>query len=117
VPINRKNPIKEVLTAAYEYVEKTNRRITFEYVLIEGINDSIEHALQLCKILKGLLCHVNLIVLNPSNGISYKPSNYGHAKKFQSTLHQHGIPCTIRGKWGVDIYAGCGQLAINSCNW
>ena len=114
VPINRRYPINEVLTAAVEYVEKTNRRITFEYALIDGVNDSIEQAQMLSKILKGLLCHVNLIVLNPSIWIPYKPSSHDRAKKFQSVLHQHSIPCTIRGKRGTDINAGCGQLALST---
>ena len=111
IPINQKYPLKEIVDICLEYCSKTKRRITFEWALIDNINDTPTQAKQLCQLIKGLLCHVNLIVFNPSPHCNYHPSNRVKVEEFQSILLQHKIPCTIRGKWGIDIYAGCGQLA------
>ncbi|MCK9221408.1 MAG: 23S rRNA (adenine(2503)-C(2))-methyltransferase RlmN [Limnochordia bacterium] len=110
VPINKKHPIKEVLEAASYYVSKTNRRVTFEYALIDGVNDSTVHASKLGELLVGLLCHVNLIPVNPANGFSR--SSEEAVLSFQEVVRNAGIPVTVRSERGVDISAACGQLAI-----
>jgi 23S rRNA (adenine2503-C2)-methyltransferase len=114
LPINKKYPLEELLAACREYVDITRRRITFEWALIQDINDSLDQANQLSARLKGLLCHVNVIPLNPTHRYPGKPTTRERALAFQSVLNQHGIPCTIRLRRGIDIQAGCGQLAIES---
>jgi 23S rRNA (adenine2503-C2)-methyltransferase len=116
IPINKKYPINDVLEACRYYIEKTNRRITFEWALIAGKNDSEKTAEKLAFLLKGLLCHVNAIPLNPTNQSEYQASNKDQTYKFQKILEKHGIPCTIRLRRGIDIQAGCGQLAIQQSN-
>ncbi|MDO9085737.1 MAG: 23S rRNA (adenine(2503)-C(2))-methyltransferase RlmN [Anaerolineaceae bacterium] len=113
MPVNVKYPIKEVMEACKYYVQKTNRRITFEWALIAGKNDSEKTAQDLANLLKGLLCHVNAIPLNPTNQFIYQASNKEQTQKFQKVLEKNGIPCTIRLRRGIDINAGCGQLAIH----
>ena len=103
--------IDEVIEACRYYVEKTHRRVTFEWALIDGVNDSPEVARKLAARIKGLLCHVNAIPLNPTTGYSGKATDRVRAAKFKETLEQAGVPCTIRMKRGIDIAAGCGQLA------
>lgn len=110
MPISRKYSINEVLKACRYYVEKTNRRITFEYTLIEKVNDSIEDALRLASLLKGLLCHVNLIPLNPIKEVGYSKSKSFEVNNFKNYLEKNGINCTIRQERGADINAACGQL-------
>jgi 23S rRNA (adenine2503-C2)-methyltransferase len=112
MPVNNKYPINEVIEACKYYVEKTNRRITFEWALIAGKNDSDQTAEDLSKLLKGLLCHVNAIPLNPTDQTSLQPSDKSQTIRFQRILEKNGIPCTIRLRRGIDIQAGCGQLAI-----
>jgi 23S rRNA (adenine2503-C2)-methyltransferase len=114
VPINTKYPLKEVLEACDEYLEKTNRRITIEWALIAGINDGPEQAEKLIQLLAGKLYHVNLIQLNPVGHFAGLPSKDENAAKFQDILRQGGLPCTIRLRRGIDIQAGCGQLASQS---
>jgi 23S rRNA (adenine2503-C2)-methyltransferase len=111
LPINRKYPIVQVLAACREYVEQTHRRITFEWALIDHINDTPEQAARLANLLKGLLCHVNVIPLNPTYQYNGKATTRERALAFQAILEQHGVPCTIRLRRGIDIQAGCGQLA------
>jgi 23S rRNA (adenine2503-C2)-methyltransferase len=113
MPVNKKYPIHDVIEACKYYVQKTNRRITFEWALIAGENDSEKTAQQLANLLKGLLCHVNAIPLNPTNQFLYQASNKDQTLKFQKVLEKNGIPCTIRLRRGIDINAGCGQLAIH----
>ncbi len=112
MPVNQKYPIQDIINACHYYIEKTNRRITFEWALIAGKNDSEKTAQQLAQLLKGLLCHVNAIPLNPTSQSIYQASDKEQTLKFQSVLENHGIPCTIRLRRGIDIQAGCGQLAI-----
>lgn len=112
LPINKKYPIEDLLKACREYVEKTHRRITFEWALIKDVNDTPEQARQLGKLLDNLLCHVNVIPLNPTRGYSGAATTLSRAKEFQKELERWGIPCTIRTRRGIDIQAGCGQLAI-----
>ena len=111
LPINKKYKIEDVIEACRYYVEKTHRRITFEWALINGVNDTPEVAQKLAARLKGLLCHVNAIPLNPTMGYSGQATSRERATKFKETLEQAGIPCTIRMRRGIDIQAGCGQLA------
>jgi 23S rRNA (adenine2503-C2)-methyltransferase len=111
LPVNKRYNIDELLDASREYVEKTGRRITFEWALINGVNDTPEQARKLAARLKGLLCHVNAIPLNPTEGYDGKAASRERAIKFKEILDQAGIPCTIRVRRGIDIQAGCGQLA------
>lgn len=111
MPVNKKYNLAEVLEACRYYVEKTGRRITFEWALIQGVNDSPEVARQLAARLKGLLCHVNAIPLNPTAGYKGRATDRRRAEIFKETLEQAGVPCTIRLRRGLDIQAGCGQLA------
>ncbi len=116
LPINRKHPIAELMAACREYVEKTGRRLTFEWALIQDVNDSIETARELGKLLKGLICHVNVIPLNPTHKYTGKGSTRERAAAFKAELEKAGIPCTIRMRRGMDIQAGCGQLATQAAN-
>lgn len=111
LPINKKYKIDEVLEACRYYVSQTGRRVTFEWALIHGVNDTPEVARMLAGRLKGLLCHVNAIPLNPTAGYEGRATDRQRAALFKETLEQAGIPCTIRMKRGIDIQAGCGQLA------
>src|SRR5271157_402011 len=111
MPINKKYNIDEVLEACRYYVAQTNRRVTFEWALINGVNDTPEEARKLAARLKGLLCHVNAIPLNPTHGYKGQATTRERATKFKELLEQAGIPCTIRMRRGLDIQAGCGQLA------
>jgi 23S rRNA (adenine2503-C2)-methyltransferase len=116
LPINKRYPIEELLTACHNYVTETGRRITFEWALVSGVNDTPEQAHLLATKLKGLLCHVNIIPLNPTDGYSGLAATRQHAIEFENILTQNGIPCTIRSRRGMDIRAGCGQLAISNGN-
>lgn len=111
MPVNKRYKIEELVQACRDYVAETGRRITFEWALIDGINDSPEVADRLAGLLKGLLCHVNAIPLNPTTGYKGRPTNPQRAQAFKAVLEQAGIPCTIRMRRGIDIQAGCGQLA------
>lgn len=108
MPVNKKYPIKELISAARYYIDKTGRRITFEYSLISGVNDSDEHAQKLAHLLSSMLCHVNLIPVNLVEEREYKKSNYAWA--FQKRLESLGINATVRRELGSDISASCGQL-------
>ncbi len=110
VPVNRRWPIGELMAACREYVDRTHRRVTFEYALIDGVNDSPQQAHALADLLEGLLCHVNLIPLNPTGGSDYRPSPPERVLAFKGILTRRGISTTVRARKGVDIQAGCGQL-------
>lgn len=112
LPVNRKYDIGEVLEACRYYVTVTHRRVTFEWALISGVNDTPAQAHRLATLLKGLLCHVNAIPLNPTHGYQGQPTSIERAHAFKSELEQAGIPCTIRLRRGIEIAAGCGQLAV-----
>jgi 23S rRNA (adenine2503-C2)-methyltransferase len=112
MPVNRKYHVDELLDACRYYVEKTSRRITFEWALIERINDTSAQAVKLSQKIKGLLCHVNAIPLNPTTGYAGKAASHERAAAFKAVLDQAGIPCTVRIRRGIDIQAGCGQLAV-----
>ena len=111
LPINRKYPIQDLLASVREYTKTTKRRVTFEWALIHKINDTPEQAAKLAILLKGMLAHVNLIPLNPTQGYTGEASTNERAATFQNILEKSGIPCTIRMRRGIDIQAGCGQLA------
>lgn len=111
LPINKKYPLPDLMNACREYVDLTHRRITFEWALILDVNDSLEQANRLAGLLKGLLSHVNIIPLNPTQGYSGKATTRERARRFQLELGRKGIPCTIRVRRGIEIQAGCGQLA------
>jgi len=110
VPINRKYPLRKLLSASKFYTENVGRRVTFEYALIQGVNDSDGHASRLAKLLQRLLCHVNLIPLNPTSGCAYKPSSPDRVLRFRNLLARERIQTTVRARRGLNISAGCGQL-------
>ena len=110
MPVNRKYPLDELLEAAREYTEKTHRRITFEYALIEGENDSDEDVRVMTKKLGGMLCHVNLIPLNKVDGTGFDGSSRARAREIAETLETAGIPATVRRQLGAQIDGACGQL-------
>jgi len=112
LPINKKYPIQELIQACREYVDQTHRRISFEWALIRDVNDSRSQAERLAKLLDGLVCHVNIIPLNPTLKYSGQGTTSQRAQEFQQELERHGIPCSTRLRRGIDIQAGCGQLAI-----
>lgn len=111
MPVNKKYPIAQLIQACRNYVATTNRRITFEWALIQGVNDRTQDAMELAGLLKGLLCHVNVIPLNPTSKFNGQATTRERAEAFKQTLESQGIPCTIRLRRGIDIQAGCGQLA------
>ncbi len=108
--INKRYQIEEVLEAVKYYIDKTNRRVTFEYILLKGINDSKEHALELASILKGINCYVNLIPYNEVKTKDYRSTAHDAAEEFFAVLHKKGINATVRMEHGNDISAACGQL-------
>ncbi|MBN1310957.1 MAG: 23S rRNA (adenine(2503)-C(2))-methyltransferase RlmN [Anaerolineae bacterium] len=110
LPVNRRYPLDELLAAVRDYIDQTGRRVTFEWALIEGENDSAEEAHRLGKLLKGLLCHLNVIPLNPTGGYRGRPSKPARVDRFVQTVKSYGIPTTVRVRRGIDIHAGCGQL-------
>lgn len=111
MPVNRRYPLETLIPACRDYVRETGRRITFEWALIRGVNDGLDQAAALADLLHGLNCHVNLIPLNETRGYPYQPADEETVKVFQRRLEEAGISCTIRLRRGVEIDAGCGQLA------
>ena len=111
MPVNRRYPIQDLFDACTYYVQQTNRRITFEWALIQDQNDTRKDARELAEKLKGLLCHVNLIPLNPTRSFQGQPASNEKVIAFRAELEKAGIPCTVRVRRGIDIQAGCGQLA------
>ncbi len=110
MPINNVYHIEELIKACKYYIEKTNRRISFEYALAKENNDNLEDARDLVKLLKGMLCHVNLIPINKIDNGKYNKSTNENIMKFRDYLNSHGIVATIRRELGSDIDAACGQL-------
>lgn len=110
MPIANAYSIKEILDACRYYIKKTNRRVTFEYSLIKGVNDSEEHANALAKLLKGMLCHVNLIPINKVEERDYEKPDKSFIYKFRDSLEKQNIPATVRISMGSDISGACGQL-------
>lgn len=112
MPINQRFPIATLMEACREYIAKTNRRLSFEYTLVRGVNDSPAAARELGQLLKGMLCHVNLIPMNPVPGSSQQGSDPLRVKAFQAELDRYGIPNSVRVEKGRDIQAACGQLKV-----
>ena len=110
MPINKKYSIDKIIEACKIYTEVTKRRITFEYAMISGINDSRDNALELAKKIKGMLCHVNLIPINTIEQADFKKSSRQNIEQFKEILERYGIETTIRRELGSDIEAACGQL-------
>ena len=110
MPVNKTYPIEELLQACRDYIEKTHRRISFEYALAKENNDNLEDAKRLVKLLKGMLCHVNLLPINKIENGQYTKSTNENIMKFRDYLNDHGIVATIRRELGSDIDAACGQL-------
>lgn len=110
VPLNRKYPVAELLAACREYTASTRRRVTFEYVMIRDVNDGLDQALTLSRLLKGMLCHVNLIPLNPVPESGLDRSRPETIHRFAHVLREAGIAVTVRRERGSDIQAACGQL-------
>ena len=110
MPINNKYNLEELLKACKDYIQKTNRRISFEYALAKDNNDNLNDAKELVKLLKGMLCHVNLIPINKIENGNFTKSSNENILKFRDYLNDHGIVATVRRELGSDIDAACGQL-------
>ena len=110
MPVNNAYNIEELIQACKDYIKVTNRRISFEYALAKDNNDNLEDAKRLVKLLKGMLCHVNLIPINKIENGEYTKSSNENIIKFRDYLNDHGIVATIRRELGSDIDAACGQL-------
>lgn len=110
MPVNNAYKIEELIQACKDYIKVTNRRISFEYALAKDNNDNLEDAKELVKLLKGMLCHVNLIPINKIENGKYTKSTNENIIKFRDYLNEHGIVATIRRELGSDIDAACGQL-------
>ena len=108
--INKVYPIEDIITAIKEYIAKTNRRVTFEYIMLKGVNDTVECAIELSQLLKGLNAYVNLIPYNETSHIEYKKSDKDTIMKFFDVLKKNGIQVTIRREFGSKVNAACGQL-------
>ena len=116
MPVNNAYNIQELLTACKDYLAKTNRRISFEYALAKDNNDNLEDAKRLVKLLKGMICHVNLIPINKIENGEFTKSSNENIMKFRDYLNDNGIVATIRRELGSDIDAACGQLRRKNLN-
>lgn len=116
MPINKAYPLQDLIECLKEYINKTNRRVTIEYVMLKGINDKKENALELAKLLKGMNVYVNLIPYNETSHIEYKRTSKEDIMKFYDTLKKNNINTTIRKEFGSNIDAACGQLRAKEVN-
>ena len=116
MPVNKAYPLEELMKACKEYIKKTNKRISFEYALVKDNNDNLQDAKELVKLLKGMLCHVNLIPINKIENGKFDKSSNENIMKFRDYLNDHGIVATIRRELGSDIDAACGQLRRKELN-
>src|SRR5215467_13695168 len=114
MPINKKWNLELLMQSAREFPLRNRERITFEYVLLNGVNDDLEHAREVVELVRGIRCKVNLIALNPGPGIDFSTPEDRKVQAFQALLVQAGIPAFIRRPRGRDIYAACGQLKRTS---
>lgn len=110
MPVNKAYPIDKLMDSCRRYQKVTGRRISFEYALADGVNDSIECANRLADLIGGMLCHVNLIPINTVKERDFKKSSHKNIKKFMAVLESRGINATVRRELGSDILASCGQL-------
>ncbi len=113
MPINKAYPIEQLIESVKKYINKTNRRVTFEYIMLKNINDQEKHAVELSKLLKGINCYVNLIPYNETSHIEFKKSEKEQIMKFYDTLKKNNINVTIRKEFGKKVSAACGQLRSN----
>jgi 23S rRNA (adenine2503-C2)-methyltransferase len=111
--INKVYPIEQLIDTVKEYIKKTNRRVTFEYIMLRGVNDSLECAIELAKLLRGINCYVNLIPYNETSHIEFKKSSKEMILKFYDALKKDKINVTIRREFGSKVSAACGQLRSN----
>jgi len=112
--INKAYPIEQLIKTVKKYIEKTNRKVTFEYILLKGINDSQENAKELANLVRGINCNVNLIPYNETSHIEYKRSSKFQITEFYDILKREKINVTIRKEFGSKVSAACGQLRSNS---
>ncbi len=110
MPINKVYPLEKLFPALLKYYKKTNRRITFEYIMLENINDSVENAEELSRLVKGMNCYINLIPYNETNNLDFKRTNNVKIARFYDILKKNNITVTIRREFGTSISAACGQL-------
>ena len=110
IPVNRRWPLQELLAACDDYARRTHRRVSYEYVLIAGVNDSIDEGQRLAAMLRERLAHVNLIPLNPVEGDAYARPAGPAIRRFEEVLRRARVPVSVRYSKGTDIVAGCGQL-------
>ena len=111
MPINKVYNINVLMASVRDYINKTNRRVTFEYILLHGVNDKVEHAKELCRLIKGINCYVNLIPYNETSTIAYKKSSKEKIDRFYKILKDNKINVTVRREFGSNIDAACGQLS------
>ena len=112
MPVNRKWPIKDIICSLKGYTRMSGRRVTFEYCMIDGVNDSPADAAALAKLVKPIKCNINLIEYNEHPGCDFKASSQETIKQFQQMLAAQGYEVNTRFKRGVDIKAACGQLGL-----
>lgn len=110
MPVNNAYPVEQLVAACRRYQQHTGRRISFEYSMVKGVNDSAATAKELAQLIKGMGAHVNLIPINPVDGSPYSATDAANVKRFQQQLEQLGVNATIRRRLGSDISAACGQL-------
>lgn len=113
LPINQRFPLEELIPACKDYVRQSGRRITFEWALIRDVNDNLDQADSLSDLIQDINCHVNLIPLNPTDEFKGNATNKKNTERFLQRLKTRGISCTMRVRRGINIQAGCGQLAID----
>ncbi len=113
MPINRRFPLADVLAAAREYAERSGRRVSYEYVMLDGVNDAPVHAAELAALLRGAAAHVNLIPYNET-GAGFRATPPERIRAFARALREQGVPCSIRASRGRDIAAACGQLKVEA---
>ena len=113
MPISKVYKLDDLMKTIKEYINQTNRRVTFEYILLKGVNDKYENAVELSKLLKGMNCYVNLIPYNETSHIEFKKSDQNTILKFYDTLKKNNIGVTIRREFGKKVSAACGQLRAN----
>lgn len=114
MPINKAYPLNELMETIKEYINKTNRRVTFEYIMLDNVNDSEENAKELALLLKGINCYVNLIPYNETENIEFKRTKERKIMKFYDILKKNKINVTIRKEFGGSVDAACGQLRANN---
>ena len=110
MPINKAYKIEDIINEVKDYIKKTNRRVTFEYIMLKDVNDSCDCAKELSNLLKGINCYVNLIPYNETSNIKYKKSDKVTINEFYDILKKNNINVTIRREFGSNVSAACGQL-------